>query len=49
MIAADTAAFEANVLQQLEEMIRIHRNHPSVFVWSLCNEPFLRMADLFLV
>lgn len=40
VIAADTAAFEANVLQQLEEMIRIHRNHPSVFVWSLCNEPF---------
>ena len=37
---ADTAAFEANVLRQLEEMIRIHRNHPSVFVWSMCNEPF---------
>lgn len=38
--AADTAAFEADVLRQLEEMIRIHRNHPSVFVWSMCNEPF---------
>ncbi|WP_288179872.1 discoidin domain-containing protein, partial [Bacteroides sp. CAG:633] len=36
----DTAAFEADVLRQLEEMIRIHRNHPSVFVWSMCNEPF---------
>ncbi|WP_253945826.1 glycoside hydrolase family 2 protein [Xylanibacter rodentium] len=34
------AAFEENALQQLEEMIRIHRNHPSVFVWSMCNEPF---------
>lgn len=38
--AADTAAFEADALRQLEEMIRIHRNHPSVFVWSMCNEPF---------
>lgn len=38
--AADTAAFEADVLRQLEEMIRIHRNHPSVFAWSMCNEPF---------
>lgn len=38
--AADTAAFERNALQQLEEMILQHRNHPSVFVWSMCNEPF---------
>lgn len=37
---ADTAAFEENALQQLEEMIIQHRNHPSVFVWSMCNEPF---------
>lgn len=37
---ADTAAFEASALRQLEEMIYIHRNHPSVFVWSMCNEPF---------
>lgn len=37
---SDTAAFEKNILMQLEEMIRIHRNHPSVFVWSMCNEPF---------
>ncbi len=34
------AAFEASALQQLEEMIRIHRNHPSVVAWSVCNEPF---------
>lgn len=33
-------AFEQNVLQQLEEMIRIHRNHPSIFIWSMCNETF---------
>ena len=36
----DIEGFERNVLRQLEEMIRIHRNHPSVFVWSMCNEPF---------
>ncbi len=38
--AKDTAAFEQSCLQQLEEMIRIHRNSPSVIVWSMCNEPF---------
>lgn len=38
--AKDTAAFERSCLQQLEEMIRIHRNSPSVIVWSMCNEPF---------
>ena len=27
-----TANFEASALQQLEEMIRIHRNHPSIVV-----------------
>jgi len=25
---------------QLKEMIKIHRNHPSVVIWSMCNEPF---------
>ncbi len=38
--SSDTAAFENHCLQQLEEMIRIHRNSPSVIVWSMCNEPF---------
>jgi beta-galactosidase len=28
------------VKQQLREMIRIHRNHPSIIVWSMSNEPF---------
>jgi len=37
---ADEADFEANVLQQLTEEIRIFRNHPSVIVWSMSNEPF---------
>lgn len=33
-------SFEHNTLKQLEEMILIHRNHPSVFVWCMCNEVF---------
>lgn len=37
---ADEAGFEASVKQQLAEMIRIHRNHPSIVVWSMSNEPF---------
>ena len=36
--SADQAPFEANVLQQLGEMIRIYRNHPSVIIWSMANE-----------
>ena len=36
----DAQAFEASALQQLEEMIRIHRNHPSIVAWSMCNEAF---------
>ena len=35
---ADQAPFEANVLAQLGEMIRIYRNHPSVIIWSMANE-----------
>ncbi len=33
-------AFEESALRQLEEMIRIHRNHPSIIAWSMCNEAF---------
>lgn len=36
----DQEAFEKNVKSNLEEMIRIHRNHPSIIAWSMCNEPF---------
>lgn len=36
----DESGFEASALQQLTEMIRIHRNHPSIIVWSMCNEAF---------
>lgn len=36
----DEAGFEASVRASLRDMIRIHRNHPSIVVWSMCNEPF---------
>jgi len=36
----DRPGFEASVLAQSAEMIRIHRNHPSVVVWSNGNETF---------
>lgn len=39
------AAFEESALQQLEEMIRIHRNHPSIVVWSVCNEVFFTAPE----
>lgn len=38
--AGDQAAFETNVLNTLRDMIRIHRNHPSIIAWSVSNEPF---------
>jgi glycosyl hydrolase family 2/F5/8 type C domain-containing protein len=34
------AGFEASVKAQLAEMIRIHRNSPSVVAWSMGNEAF---------
>ena len=40
MNAEDQAPFEASVKSDLREMIRIHRNHPAIIVWSMCNEPF---------
>ena len=36
----DRQEFEESVKTNLREMVRIHRNHPSVIVWSMCNEPF---------
>lgn len=33
-------AFDAQIHQTLREMIRIHRNHPSVVGWSMGNEIF---------
>ncbi|XHS77412.1 glycoside hydrolase family 2 TIM barrel-domain containing protein [Burkholderiaceae bacterium UC74_6] len=42
---ADRPGFEASVLQQVEEMVRIHRNRPSIFVWSASNEPFFTQSE----
>lgn len=39
------ARFEESALQQLEEMIRIHRNHPSIIAWSMCNEAFFSAPE----
>jgi hypothetical protein len=36
----DQPDFDESVKSDLREMIRVHRNHPSIVVWSLCNEPF---------
>ena len=38
--ADDQPGFEASVKKQLAEMIRIHRNHPSIVAWSMGNETF---------
>jgi beta-galactosidase len=42
----DQAAFEAHVLDSLREMIRINRNHPSIIVWSMSNEPYFSPAPV---
>ncbi len=36
----DQKPFEESVKASLRDMIRIHRNHPSIIVWSMSNEPF---------
>ena len=38
-------AFEASVKQQLAEMIRINRNHPSIVAWGMDNEVFFTKED----
>jgi len=40
------AAFDASVLQQLAEMIRINRNHPSIVVWGMDNEVFFSAKEV---
>lgn len=36
----DQKPFEESCMRTLEEMILINRNHPSVIIWSVSNEPF---------
>ena len=38
--AEDEAEFRQSVRDSLRDMIRIHRNHPSIIVWSMDNEVF---------
>lgn len=38
--AEDQGPFEQNALDTLRDEIRIFRNHPSIIVWSMCNEVF---------
>ncbi|WEJ32358.1 glycoside hydrolase family 2 TIM barrel-domain containing protein [Devosia sp. SD17-2] len=38
--AEDQPEFEQSCRQQLSEMIRTHRNHPSIVTWSMGNEVF---------
>ncbi|WP_303829489.1 glycoside hydrolase family 2 protein [Asticcacaulis taihuensis] len=42
---AEFAAFDTNVKQQLTEMIRINRNHPSIIAWGMDNEVFFTAKD----
>jgi hypothetical protein len=42
---ADRAAFDANVKQQLTELIRINRNHPSIIAWGMDNEVFFSAKE----
>ena len=39
------AAFDASVKQQLAEMIRINRNHPSIVAWGMDNEVFFTAKE----
>ena len=36
----DELEFRQSVRNSLRDMIRIHRNHPSIIAWSMSNEPF---------
>ncbi|MBD2848124.1 beta-galactosidase [Paenibacillus sp. IB182496] len=43
---ADRAEFEDSCMRALEEMIRTNRNHPSIVVWSVSNEPFFSEPEV---
>lgn len=42
----DQYEFEESCVRTLKEMIRTNRNHPSIIVWSMCNEPFFSTAEV---
>lgn len=41
----DRKGFHDSAKQQLTELIRIHRNHPSIIAWSMSNEPFFTKTE----
>jgi beta-galactosidase len=41
----DEKPFEESVKASLRDMIRIHRNHPSIVTWSMGNETFFSAAS----
>jgi hypothetical protein len=43
--ANDQNAFDENMLVQLSEMLKCYRNHPSIIVWSMTNEPFFAGSE----
>jgi hypothetical protein len=43
---ADDADFQASVKASLRDMIRIHRNHPSIIAWSMGNETFFSAPEV---
>ncbi|QHQ63561.1 hypothetical protein Ana3638_00005 [Anaerocolumna sedimenticola] len=42
----DQLEFEESCIRTLKDMIRTNRNHPSIIVWSMCNEPFFSTAEV---
>jgi hypothetical protein len=42
-VEAPRAEFEKNLKDNFTDMIRSHRNHPSIIVWSLGNETVMQM------
>ena len=45
--SGDQAPFVNSVTNSLAAMIRIHRNHPSIIAWSMCNEPFFTSSGTY--
>ncbi|MFD2968724.1 glycoside hydrolase family 2 protein [Sphingobacterium bambusae] len=44
-VEKDRQSFENSNRQTLTDMIRIHRNSPSIIAWSMSNEPFFTAAN----
>jgi beta-galactosidase len=42
----DEYEFEESCIRTLKEMVRTNRNHPSIIVWSMSNEPFFSTTEV---